>query len=219
MPDGISHPSVGTERDIAEREEARKSLQALRLSRSQLQSLVLSVEDMQKWGYIVAAPEAPGGTEPAIEGKIAKCERCVQYFQVKRREEAGECVHHWGRPYTKMIEGKFCVSCLQVTGSDVILQANGRGYILAAQALRAMVEDASRALTSSMNPMPRRCMHDMHSRPLDHQQSLIRLLTWSHWTVRWFTRQAVFGVRESLLSTALVKRSLMSLFGWMMALR
>ncbi|KAF9495402.1 hypothetical protein BDN71DRAFT_876921 [Pleurotus eryngii] len=106
VPDGISHPSVGTERDIAEREEARKSLQALRLSRSPLQSLVLSVEDMQKWGYIVAAPEAPGGTEPAIEGKIAKCERCVQYFQVKRREEAGECVHHWGRPYTKMIEGQ-----------------------------------------------------------------------------------------------------------------
>lgn len=120
VPDGISHPSVGTERDIAEREEARKSLQALRLSRPQLQSLVLSVEDMQKWGYIVAAPEAPGGTEPAIEGKIAKCERCVCYFQVKRREEAAECVYHWGRPYTKMIEGDFRVSCRPATGSDVI---------------------------------------------------------------------------------------------------
>lgn len=63
------------------------------------------MEDMRKWGYFVEIPEGPGGKEPSIEGKIATCERCNQPFQVKRKEEADECIYHWGKPYTKKMNG------------------------------------------------------------------------------------------------------------------
>ena len=33
------------------------------------------------------------------------CERCGQRFQVKRREEADQCVYHWGRPFVSKANG------------------------------------------------------------------------------------------------------------------
>ncbi|KAL0949464.1 hypothetical protein HGRIS_009518 [Hohenbuehelia grisea] len=106
VPDNIGHPSVGTEGDLVHREAARKSIKALSVTRKHLDSHVLSVEDMTKWGYVTSVPEGEGGSEPSIEGKVSKCERCAQPFQVKRKEEAEQCVYHWGRPYTTMNEGK-----------------------------------------------------------------------------------------------------------------
>jgi RNA exonuclease 1 len=62
--------------------------------------------DLQKWGYIVDIPDGPGGDRPSEEGKIAKCERCAQPFMVKRMEEADECLYHWGKPYTRSMNGR-----------------------------------------------------------------------------------------------------------------
>lgn len=106
IPDSISHPSVGTEQDIATREEQRKSLESLRLTREHLEPLVLSMDDMKKWGYIVEIPEGVGGDRPSEEGQPAKCERCGQQFLVKRKELADECTYHWGRQYTKQVNGE-----------------------------------------------------------------------------------------------------------------
>ncbi|KII95095.1 hypothetical protein PLICRDRAFT_149506 [Plicaturopsis crispa FD-325 SS-3] len=105
LPDSISHPSVGTQEDVIARAEARKSLDALRITRAHLDRLVMSMDIMQRWGYVVEIPEGPGGDRPSQEGKTAKCERCAQPYMVKRKEEAEECVHHWGRPQVRKIAG------------------------------------------------------------------------------------------------------------------
>jgi RNA exonuclease 1 len=88
------------------RAESRKSLDSLRLTRSLLEPYVHLTTDLLQWGYFVEIPEGYGGHEPSLEGKIAKCERCGQPFKVKRKEDADECVYHWGKPYTATINGK-----------------------------------------------------------------------------------------------------------------
>lgn len=118
FPDSISHPSVGTEAGIQKREEERKKLEALRLTSSDLQPYILSVDEMKKWGYIVDIPEGVGGDRPSEEGSIQKCERCNEQFQVKRKEEADECRYHWGRAYTKSANG---LSFIQTNSSVLAL--------------------------------------------------------------------------------------------------
>ncbi|KAK1236481.1 RNA exonuclease 3 [Marasmius sp. AFHP31] len=106
VPDSISHSSVGTEGEIAARIEAEKSLKSLRLTRSNLQPYIHSIPDLEKWGYLVEIPDGPGGDEPSIEGKLAKCERCGDPFMVNRNPNPNECLHHWGRPYGRQVDGK-----------------------------------------------------------------------------------------------------------------
>ncbi|KAG5648975.1 hypothetical protein DXG03_000324 [Asterophora parasitica] len=105
IPDSLSHPSVGTEAEITQRADAQKAISALRLTPTHLAPYVISIDDMIKWGYFTAVPDSPGGTEPSLEGKIAKCERCSQPFQVKAQTEA-LCVHHWGKPYSIKVNGE-----------------------------------------------------------------------------------------------------------------
>ncbi|PPQ77431.1 hypothetical protein CVT25_011013 [Psilocybe cyanescens] len=105
-PTSINHPSVGTDSEIAARAEAQKSLEALHLTSDRLEPLVHSTEELQKWGYYIDIPPGPGGNQPSLEGKIAKCERCTQYFLVKRAEEADRCIYHWGKAYTARINGE-----------------------------------------------------------------------------------------------------------------
>ncbi len=107
FPDSISHSSVGTEAEIQKREETRKQLESLRLTSSDLEPYVMSMDEMKKWGYIVEIPPGVGGDRPSEEGSIQKCERCNQQFKVKRKEEADECRFHWGRPYTRTSDGSF----------------------------------------------------------------------------------------------------------------
>ncbi|KAG5639273.1 hypothetical protein H0H81_004934 [Sphagnurus paluster] len=114
LPDSLSHTSVGTEGDLSARAEARKSIQALRLTRNHLESFVMSKEDMLRWGYFVDIPEGPGGIEPSLEGKVAKCERCAQPFLVKRKEVADNCIHHWGKPFTTKVNGGMRVARVSV---------------------------------------------------------------------------------------------------------
>jgi RNA exonuclease 1 len=105
-PVSLSHPSVGTEAELAARAESRKSLDSLRLTRALLEPHVHLTTDLIQWGYFVEIPDGPGGHEPSLESKIAKCERCGQPFKVKRREDADECIYHWGKPYTTKVNGK-----------------------------------------------------------------------------------------------------------------
>jgi len=106
VPQSVGDPTVGTEGDLAARIEAKKSLQSLRLTTSHLQPYLLSREDMITWGYVVDIPEGPGGDKPSEEGGVMKCERCKQPKQVRRMEEAEECVYHWGRLLTKKVSGE-----------------------------------------------------------------------------------------------------------------
>ncbi|KAG7096859.1 hypothetical protein E1B28_004267 [Marasmius oreades] len=106
VPDSAAHPSVGTEGEIAARAELQKSLKSLRLTRSILEPYILPITDLERWGYIVNIPDGPGGNEPSKEGQLTKCERCGEPFLVRRDPKPNECLHHWGRPYGKQIDGK-----------------------------------------------------------------------------------------------------------------
>ncbi|KAF9446957.1 Rexo1 protein [Macrolepiota fuliginosa MF-IS2] len=105
-PNSLSHPSVGTEDDVKARAERAKSLQNMVLSTKQLEPLILSREDMEKWGYMVDIPEGPGGDEPCLEGKVTKCERCAQPFQVSHTGSDTECLYHWGKQRTTKAGGE-----------------------------------------------------------------------------------------------------------------
>lgn len=102
----MSHPSVGTEGELAARVEAQKALQSVQITRAKMEPFVLSLDDLKKWGYLTELPDGPGGDVPSLEGKVAKCERCSHPFMVKRMEEADECIYHWGKPYTATVNGK-----------------------------------------------------------------------------------------------------------------
>lgn len=101
----MGHPSVGTEADIAKREEERKKLESLRLSVSHLEPHVLTLSEMETWGYITEIPPGEGGERPSEEGAVQNCERCHEPFQVKRKDEADTCVFHWGRRFSNKQNG------------------------------------------------------------------------------------------------------------------
>lgn len=105
-PTSLSHLSVGTEDELKERAEKAKSLQALVLSRARVEPLIMSRDDMEKWGYMVDIPEGQGGDVPHMEGKVVKCERCSQPFQVCRTGSDTECLYHWGKQQTTRAGGE-----------------------------------------------------------------------------------------------------------------
>ncbi|PCH41072.1 hypothetical protein WOLCODRAFT_69616 [Wolfiporia cocos MD-104 SS10] len=106
FPDSASHASVGTEGDLAARAEAAQKFATLRLTRAQLVPYVLSLDDMRRFGYVVEVPPGEGGAQPADEGAVKTCERCAQPFMVKRKEEADECVYHWGKAFSNKVNGE-----------------------------------------------------------------------------------------------------------------
>ena len=84
----------------------RKKMVSLKLDGAKLEPYVLSVDEMKKWGYIIEVPPGPGGDKPHEEGSIMTCERCSQKFVVKRKEEADQCVFHWGKPFSSKVNGR-----------------------------------------------------------------------------------------------------------------
>ena len=106
IPISLSHPSVGTEAEVIARAEAQNSLKSLHLSRKLLEPLVHSVDQLKTWGYFLDLPSGPGGDQPSLEESIAKCDRCAQYFLVKRVEAAENCIYHWGKPYSTRVNGE-----------------------------------------------------------------------------------------------------------------
>ncbi|TEB35651.1 Rexo1 protein [Coprinellus micaceus] len=105
-PTSVSHISVGTSAEVQDKLEAKDSLESLQLSNELLEPLIHSKEELVKWGYIVDIPPGEGSREPSREGKVAKCERCTQPFQVKRMEEADECTFHWGKALMTRVAGE-----------------------------------------------------------------------------------------------------------------
>lgn len=103
---------MGTDDDVQNRANSQKHSNSLRLTRTHLEPMVLSLEEMRKWGYVVDIPNGPGGEKPSEEGDVAKCERCAQPFKVKRAEEAEECLYHWGKPYMKSVNGRPNLLCV-----------------------------------------------------------------------------------------------------------
>ncbi|KAF7352711.1 Exonuclease domain-containing protein [Mycena venus] len=101
LPDTSSHPSIGTEEEVIARAEALKSRKSLRLTRAKVEHLIVSKEDLELWGFILDIPDGVGGDQPSLENKIAKCDRCGKPFTVKRKDEADECIYHWGKPITR----------------------------------------------------------------------------------------------------------------------
>ncbi|KAL4076070.1 hypothetical protein V8B97DRAFT_2020358 [Scleroderma yunnanense] len=106
IPDSISHPSVGTEEEVAARIESQKKFNELRLTRPVFQQLVMSKETMKQCGYIVEVPDSEGGSRPHASGQVKQCERCNQSFTVKKDPGTRECRHHWGRPFTAKLNGE-----------------------------------------------------------------------------------------------------------------
>ena len=96
-PKSINDSSVGTADTLQRRRDEFDKLQSLKLATKHLERLVMSVEDLQKWGFMTELPDGPGSTNPSDEGKPRQCERCAKYFIVKKREEVEECKFHWGR--------------------------------------------------------------------------------------------------------------------------
>lgn len=101
----MSHSSVGTEDDLAARAESRKKLDNLRLTRDKLKSIVMSLEDMEAWGFIVQVPQGIGGDKPTAEGQVLQCERCTQSYMVKSNPPLEECHYHWGKLFTHKVNG------------------------------------------------------------------------------------------------------------------
>lgn len=110
-PTSISHPSVGTSSDLASRASAAKALTSLTLTPAHLEPLLLTREELVRWGYIIDVPEewGPGSDHPSAVDTRVKCERCNVVYVVKPVGEGGvtgeECTFHWGRPYTTKVNG------------------------------------------------------------------------------------------------------------------
>ncbi|KAJ7638905.1 ribonuclease H-like domain-containing protein [Roridomyces roridus] len=104
-PDKSSHPSVGTEAEVHARAEALKSRKSLRLTRAHVEHLIMSKEAMELWGFFLDIPEGDGGDQPSFEGSIKTCDRCGKPSVVRRKDDAEECVYHWGRPESRTVSG------------------------------------------------------------------------------------------------------------------
>jgi RNA exonuclease 1 len=68
----------------------------------------MSAKDMEKYSYVVNIPDGPGGDSVTHEGALANCERCAQPFQVSAKKDVDECFYHWGKPFSKVVNGKVC---------------------------------------------------------------------------------------------------------------
>lgn len=105
-PDQLSHPSVGTIAELAERTAKLSSLSEFKLKPEHLEPLLLSREDMLMWEYVVDVPSDTGGTRPYETGNTAKCERCSSQYVVSKSPSKDECIYHWGRAYASKVNGK-----------------------------------------------------------------------------------------------------------------
>lgn len=83
-----------------------------RLTRSELEPLLLTHEDLSRWNYLVDIPVewGPGGESPSADGKIFTCERCKAPYAVRSLDHnpavANACTYHWGKPLYRSIGGE-----------------------------------------------------------------------------------------------------------------
>ncbi|CAE6416047.1 unnamed protein product [Rhizoctonia solani] len=88
-PDRLTHPSVGTNGAIEARKAEAEAAKNSTLQRAQLESALLTREQLIQWGYLVDVPAGPGGTRSEEECKTLS-ERCT---------------YHWGRTYVNRMGG------------------------------------------------------------------------------------------------------------------
>jgi len=111
-PTSLAHPSVGTTGDLAVRREESDALTSLRLTSSQLEPLILTHEELQRWNFIVEVPVewGPGGESPSAVGELFDCERCKMPYIVRPLDHdaaiANACRYHWGKPLYRSIDGE-----------------------------------------------------------------------------------------------------------------
>ncbi|CAE6365258.1 unnamed protein product [Rhizoctonia solani] len=96
-PDRFNHPSVGTNGAIDARKAEAEGAKNSTLKRSQLQSALLSREQLTQWGYLVQVPEGPGGTRALFVVRGAESE--------EDRQSLERCTFHWGKPYVNRSGG------------------------------------------------------------------------------------------------------------------
>jgi RNA exonuclease 1 len=102
VPQSIGDPTVGTVGDLAARIRSQKCSPIPSVDALPTSNRTFSRE--RTWllgGMWSTSPKVLGGDKPSEEGGVMKCERCKQPKQVRRMEEAEECVYHWGRLLTK----------------------------------------------------------------------------------------------------------------------
>ncbi|KAJ1309204.1 hypothetical protein OPQ81_004873 [Rhizoctonia solani] len=111
-PDRLAHPSVGTNGTIEARKAEAEAAKNSTVKRAQLQSALLTRDQLTQWGYLAEVPEGPGGTRVSDEGRQTTCERCQSLFVVRapqseeeRKEMSERCTYHWGRTYVNKTGG------------------------------------------------------------------------------------------------------------------
>lgn len=135
-------------------------MNSLHLTRQHLAPLLLSEDEMKKWGYIIDVPDGPGGSKPSEVGNTMKCERCAQPYQVKPQDQVSdECEYHFGKQFTRLINGEILVmySLLGGVWTDNV-QARGPGFTLAAPGSPLKVADVSEAHMCSTNQNRSNCI-------------------------------------------------------------
>ncbi|EJD53622.1 hypothetical protein AURDEDRAFT_80132 [Auricularia subglabra TFB-10046 SS5] len=106
-PDSVSHPSVGTEGEVAARAAARDEIKSFVLTPAMLEPHLMSEETMQELGYIIKVPDdwGPGGENPNAEGTEKECDRCKGRYVVRADPDGTACNYHWGRRTVVSVSG------------------------------------------------------------------------------------------------------------------
>ncbi|KAA1466430.1 ribonuclease H-like protein [Dentipellis sp. KUC8613] len=92
--------------------KSTSDISALSLTPAHLHSLLLDPSDLPLCNYIPAVDPSwgPGGESPDGTGERRSCERCGTKYVVRAvsTEGAGEgeCLYHWGKPFSRMINGE-----------------------------------------------------------------------------------------------------------------
>ena len=154
-PDHLSHPSVGTIAELAQRTAKLSSLSEFKLKPEHLEPLLLSREDMLMWEYVVDVPSDTGGTRPYETGSTAKCERCNSQYVVSKSPSKDECIYHWGRAYASKMNGKrihnilstLCPPTFRRTGVDTPMLFNARRFNRVPEGSTCVPRESDRVFT------------------------------------------------------------------------
>ncbi|KZT50653.1 hypothetical protein CALCODRAFT_422460, partial [Calocera cornea HHB12733] len=123
VPTSASHPSVGTDSQVATKQREQQSLAALVVTASDIEAAVMTKEEMTTWEYVVDAPQEPGGNRVTDDGLTKTCERCRTDFVVQGEGfDTTACRFHWARPRMQKVPGgkreKFYACCQSNDASE-----------------------------------------------------------------------------------------------------
>lgn len=88
----------------------------------------MSTDTMKQWRYITEIPDGEGGSKPHAVGQIIRCERCSNPYMVTNTPTNDECTYHWGKPFTKTINGTSHIDTPSSFGSDRTSKARNSAY-------------------------------------------------------------------------------------------